>query len=211
MCDYHASRVTSAVSGKTSYLVAGAEPGEKKVQKAQQLKVKIIDEDAFLELIRTRPGKATEVRREGEAAVGIAKAHGFPTRCSFRFCAQPPKGANDFAAVVQRMSPKKAAAAPAAKPVAAAPTAPTPTAAPAPTTTALPASGSPAATELWTEKYRPRTRKDLIGNPGLADKLFTWLQKWFRHRRILMVESLRWAHCAPCCCLAIAVEGTTRG
>lgn len=73
MCAYHASRVTSAVSGKTSYLVAGAEPGEKKVQKAQELKVKIIDEDAFLELIRTRPGKATEVRRESEAAVGIAK------------------------------------------------------------------------------------------------------------------------------------------
>jgi len=89
------------------------------------------------------------------------------------------------------MSPKKAAAVPAA---------PTPTttataaattataAAAAATTAAPPASGSPGAAELWTEKYRPKTRKDIIGNPGLADKLFTWLQKWFGHRHAAMRE-----------------------
>jgi replication factor C subunit 1 len=51
------SRVTTAVSSKTSYLVVGREPGQTKIKKAEQLKTNQIDEDAFLDLIRTAPGK----------------------------------------------------------------------------------------------------------------------------------------------------------
>ena len=42
--------VGSAVTKKTDYLVVGADPGSK-LEKAQRLKVPILDEAAFLELI----------------------------------------------------------------------------------------------------------------------------------------------------------------
>jgi DNA ligase (NAD+) len=42
--------IGSGVSRKTDYLVAGADPGSK-LEKAQRLKVPILDEAAFLELL----------------------------------------------------------------------------------------------------------------------------------------------------------------
>lgn len=48
----YGGRVTGSVSGKTSYLIIGDEPGESKVKKAVQLKVPQISEDDLLEMIR---------------------------------------------------------------------------------------------------------------------------------------------------------------
>jgi DNA ligase (NAD+) len=42
--------IGSSVSKKTTYVVAGADPGSK-IEKAQKLGIKIIDEDEFLKLI----------------------------------------------------------------------------------------------------------------------------------------------------------------
>jgi replication factor C subunit 1 len=51
-------RVTSAVSGKTSYLVVGEEAGESKIKKAKSVKVPTINEDEFYDLIKTLPAKS---------------------------------------------------------------------------------------------------------------------------------------------------------
>jgi replication factor C subunit 1 len=32
--------------------------------------------------------------------------------------------------------------------------------------------------EMWTEKYRPRSIRDLIGNSGVIDNLYNWLKDW---------------------------------
>jgi replication factor C subunit 1 len=45
------ARVTVAVSSRTTHLVTGADPGPSKVQKAQELGAKIIDEDEFMSII----------------------------------------------------------------------------------------------------------------------------------------------------------------
>ena len=45
------AKVTSAVSSKTDYVVAGADPGSK-LEKAEQLGLQILDEAAFLKLLR---------------------------------------------------------------------------------------------------------------------------------------------------------------
>ena len=64
-------KVTSAVSGRTTYLLVGDDPGESKIKKATEKKVEQIDEDKLLELIRTKPGKkskyeiAAEMENEG--------------------------------------------------------------------------------------------------------------------------------------------------
>jgi DNA ligase (NAD+) len=47
----HGGKIASGVSGKTSYLVAGENMGPSKLEKAQSLGVKIIDEKTFAEMI----------------------------------------------------------------------------------------------------------------------------------------------------------------
>ncbi|KAJ3366310.1 hypothetical protein GGF31_008119 [Allomyces arbusculus] len=54
----YGGRMTGAVSGKTSYLLVGADGGATKIKKATELKTPLLDEDQFLDLIRTRPGKS---------------------------------------------------------------------------------------------------------------------------------------------------------
>lgn len=44
-------RVTTALSGKTDYLVTGLEPGPSKMQKAKDMKIKILDEEHFLQMV----------------------------------------------------------------------------------------------------------------------------------------------------------------
>jgi DNA ligase (NAD+) len=57
-------RVTSSVSKKTDYVVAGESPGASKFQKAERMEVPIIDEAALLELL----ADAAEPSTEGAAA-----------------------------------------------------------------------------------------------------------------------------------------------
>jgi DNA ligase (NAD+) len=47
-------KVTSSVSGKTDYLVAGDSPGSK-LEKAERLKVEVIDEAGLLSLLESPP------------------------------------------------------------------------------------------------------------------------------------------------------------
>ncbi len=51
MVEGHGGKVSSAISGSTSYLLAGEKAGSK-MQKAEKLGVKVIDEQQFLELIQ---------------------------------------------------------------------------------------------------------------------------------------------------------------
>ncbi|KXS17538.1 DNA replication factor C, large subunit, partial [Gonapodya prolifera JEL478] len=59
----HGGKVTEAVSGRTSYLVTGQDPGEKKVEEARTKGVKVIDEDGLFEL-----SKATGKKKESMPA-----------------------------------------------------------------------------------------------------------------------------------------------
>jgi replication factor C subunit 1 len=54
----YGGRVTSQPSSKTSYVVVGQDPGPKKMEKVEQHKIPTLDEDQFLELIRTSPKKS---------------------------------------------------------------------------------------------------------------------------------------------------------
>ena len=56
LIEKYGGRVTIAISGKTSFLLAGRDCSESKMTKAKELKLKVISEDDLLEMIRTRPG-----------------------------------------------------------------------------------------------------------------------------------------------------------
>lgn len=55
----YGGRVTSALSGKTNYMVAGDESGPSKLAKAEELNVTILSEDDLLDLIREKSGIPT--------------------------------------------------------------------------------------------------------------------------------------------------------
>jgi len=46
--------VTGAPSSKTSYVVLGSGAGAKKLEKIKEMRIKTLDEDSFLDLIRNR-------------------------------------------------------------------------------------------------------------------------------------------------------------
>ncbi|MDR0419391.1 MAG: NAD-dependent DNA ligase LigA [Prevotellaceae bacterium] len=50
LIEQHGGKVSASLSGKTSYLLAGEKAGSK-LQKAERLRVKVLDESSFLELI----------------------------------------------------------------------------------------------------------------------------------------------------------------
>jgi replication factor C subunit 1 len=53
------------------------------------------------------------------------------------------------------------------------------TATSATTTTSLPGERSTStSSQLWTEKYRPASVKEIIGNPGAIKELITWLKNF---------------------------------
>ena len=56
LIEKYSGRVTIAISGKTNYLIVGRDVSEGKLNKAREMKIKIISEDDLLEMIRTRPG-----------------------------------------------------------------------------------------------------------------------------------------------------------
>ncbi len=51
MVEEHGGKVSSAISGSTSYLLAGEKAGSK-LEKAEKLGVKVIGEQQFLELVK---------------------------------------------------------------------------------------------------------------------------------------------------------------
>lgn len=61
-------RVTSAMSGKTSYLVAGEESGPAKIAKAEDANIPVISEDELLDLIREKSGQPPMKKKKPAAA-----------------------------------------------------------------------------------------------------------------------------------------------
>ena len=130
---------------------------------------------------------------ENEFAAVVAKVTNSPMRSAARPGVMGPAGAATApfglpASAARALVPATSAPVPATSAPVPATSAPVPaTSAPVPATptadsaarlAAAPSLEAPAGTQLWTEKYRPRTRKDLIGNPGIADRIFSWLETW---------------------------------
>uniref|UniRef100_A0A673CIY7 Replication factor C subunit 1 n=1 Tax=Sphaeramia orbicularis TaxID=375764 RepID=A0A673CIY7_9TELE len=69
LIERYGGKVTGNVSKKTTYLVQGRDSGVSKLEKAESLGTKILDEDGLLELIRTKPGKKSKYEIAAEAEV----------------------------------------------------------------------------------------------------------------------------------------------
>ena len=40
------------------------------------------------------------------------------------------------------------------------------------------ADGAEGDAALWTDRYRPKSFKDLVGNQGVISQLYEWLKDW---------------------------------
>ncbi|XP_035992826.1 replication factor C subunit 1 isoform X2 [Fundulus heteroclitus] len=193
LIERYGGKVTGNVSKKTTYLVQGRDSGVSKLEKAESLGTKILDEDGLLELIRTKPGKKSKYEIAAEAESAVSKTRTPPSQTSKSTPkAQKTSPSKGNSTSPQTPSPSKTGQAkrtggsgtPSGK---------------GPGRTARrelglpsPSSSSPAspeeeegATLLWVDKYRPRSLKAVIGQQGeqsCANKLLRWLQNWHRHQ-----------------------------
>ncbi|KAG0418311.1 hypothetical protein HPB47_004950 [Ixodes persulcatus] len=166
------AKVTQSVSRNTTYLVAGRDSGPAKLRKAEECKVKILDEDGFFELIESRSGGGSSAKKGGGTEPGgVLPAEAEPEQGT------PSKKrkaeADDEPAEMKfprvSVSPSKKADVDAAA---------------ASTSKASPAR-LPSAGQMWVDRYRPQTTKQIIGQQGdksNCHKLRLWLQNWHKSR-----------------------------
>ncbi|KAG5455929.1 MAG: P-loop containing nucleoside triphosphate hydrolase protein [Olpidium bornovanus] len=161
-------RVVSAPSGKTDYVVVGRDAGPKKLEKIKQLKLKTLDEDGLLDLIRKSPAKTAESSSLQKLPKGKGKRASEPELPN-----EPPPTPSDASSLASYVSntrwQQKAGA-----------------------------QRSPlfyitdrmfvvfkcrTFPQLWTDRYKPRSYKDLIGNHSNVASLAAWLKNWAANRR----------------------------
>ncbi|KAG7485279.1 replication factor C subunit 1 [Solea senegalensis] len=198
LIERYGGKVTGNISKKTTYLVQGRDSGVSKLEKAESLGTKILDEDGLLDLIRTKPGKKSKYEIAAEAESKTSKTRSTPTQKS------------KVTPTAQKISPSKGNSR--------SPHTPSPSKTGLTqgyssksgggvtppgrgsgqtarrelglSSTRLPsASDSPSTAGedpslLWVDKYRPHSLKTVIGQQGeqsCANKLLRWLQNWYKN------------------------------
>ncbi|KAJ1953514.1 DNA replication factor C complex subunit Rfc1, partial [Linderina pennispora] len=174
----YGGRVTKNVSSKTSYLVVGEEPGPSKVEKAKVFKTWCLSEDDVLELIRASNPDATKTA--GKPAAADEHAPAVKSEPSF---SEPE--AIDMADEPSVKTEPGVGAKPVEKPKPSAPAGRRASSSASKgkerATCSLPVAGvarTPANSELWTDKYKPKSLDDLCGHKTQAQELIKWLGKW---------------------------------
>lgn len=193
LIERYGGKVTGNISKKTNYLVQGRDSGVSKLEKAESLGTKILDEDGLLELIRTRPGKKSKYEIAAEAEIktsktGTSSAHVKSTPKSQKI--SPSKGNSRSP---QNPSPSKTSQSQAHSARVGQSSTPTGRGTgqtarrdlglSSSSTETSPGSGERSSL-LWVDKYRPRSLKTVIGQQGdqsCANKLLRWLQNWHRN------------------------------
>ncbi|ORZ24576.1 replication factor RFC1 C terminal domain-domain-containing protein [Absidia repens] len=137
----YGGRVTTAVSGKTTYLLRGRDAGQSKLDKANSLKTKILDEDGFYDIVEKSAGE----KERGSTPVESTKAS--TTKSS----------ASKSSSKLSKPKPS--------------------------TSKATAGDSTPSNDILWTEKYKPKTSADIIGNKSIIGKLSSWLGDWQANRQ----------------------------
>ncbi|KAF9206942.1 hypothetical protein BGZ49_001536 [Haplosporangium sp. Z 27] len=149
----YSGRVTGSPSGKTSFVIVGDGAGQSKIDKVKKLKIKTLDEDEFLDLIRTSPAKTEDgvIVKADSKSNSKSSAGGSG---SSKVKAEP--AASSSASMASKTSSSETLDA----------------------TAITSDSNGSVQSELWTSKYRPMQVKDLCGNNAQIQKLQRWLEGW---------------------------------
>eukprot|EP00656_Telonema_subtile_P008036 TRINITY_DN13771_c0_g3_i1.p1 TRINITY_DN13771_c0_g3~~TRINITY_DN13771_c0_g3_i1.p1 ORF type:complete len:744 (-),score=224.28 TRINITY_DN13771_c0_g3_i1:81-2312(-) len=144
----YGGRATGSVSGKTNYLIAGVDEFGE-IMKGSKYK-------------KAETSKTCEIINEDDLFKLIQHDYDPENAVQDDLAYQMPEEPE----LIPEASPKKPAASAAAAGGAPAATA------------AAPRGNDTDSFSLWTDKYKPKTMKDLIGNQESIKKLHTWLSQW---------------------------------
>lgn len=146
----HGGKVTSNVSSRTAFLVIGMHAGRSKFSDAKRNNTKVIDEDGLFSLIKaTTPPPGTIQQQPQGAGAGL---HG-PSLVTQTF--------SPDAAVTSRGQKTEQ-----------------PGKQPSSTSKMTHLPPAPDNGQLWVEKWRPKSSKELVGNATLINLFRHWLQEW---------------------------------
>lgn len=172
------AKVTGSISRKTTYLVAGRDSGPAKIRKAEECKVKILEENELYELIESfessdDKGKAKKpkVEEEGEEEAA-AEEERTPRKKRKAEPEASPQGPPEKKTPATKSAPspvKRSGDGSAALDV--------------PSTSTSKKAQTPAL--MWVDKYKPQTTKQIIGQQGDKSncaKLLLWLRNWYKSR-----------------------------
>ncbi|XP_048402000.1 replication factor C subunit 1 isoform X3 [Stegostoma tigrinum] len=186
LIERYGGKLTGNVSKKTSYLVTGREGGRAKLDKAESLGTKQIDEDGLLDLIRRLPGKRSKYEIAAENEVNKLNN----ARESGRVMQKDEHHSKQVTPTLKKhcegkksspSTPENGESSRCAKRNI--------------SFEADPLDSEPAVkcepqmqtlvkeeqSLLWVDKYRPAALKNIIGQQGeqsCANKLVRWLKRW---------------------------------
>ncbi|KGB77306.2 replication factor C subunit 1 [Cryptococcus deuterogattii R265] len=150
----YSGKVTTAPSGKTSYVVVGENAGVSKLNKVKEKKIPMINEDEFLELIRQRSGKGPGGTVDKAAMEKASKAREKEEKKILEQAREMEE--KEKKEEKERIRKQKA----------------------------LEGQGmavkktGPASAQLWTTKYAPTSLKEICGNKAPVERLGQWLKDW---------------------------------
>jgi replication factor C subunit 1 len=192
LAEKYGGRVTKSISRKTTYVVVGTGAGEKKIAEAQKLNINQIDEDGFLELIRTRdppkypPGKSvTPSGKKRKTSTG-SKGTDVTTPTRKPIPPNPIRGDEPIALLesgtpsdqlVMDISGTSNTLATTSTDIVQSSESLGVVTPPISTPTRIKTN----IVDLWVEKYKPATTKQIIGqqtNNSCMKRLTKWLMEW---------------------------------
>ncbi|XP_068628353.1 replication factor C subunit 1 [Battus philenor] len=197
--------VKSAVTKKVTHVLAGEDPGPAKMAKAQELGIKIINEDEFLQMIKDLSSDKVknkekeefksakknlkkeqskspkrnqlEIKTESVTQVKTKSKSEIKTECETKESEfNVQRSKSDGVVPVKSETINNQ---------------------PEINNTGVFKSGvQPVNTMLWVDKYKPTSLKQIIGQHGPASnvkKLSTWLTNWYANRKAKLAKPNPWA------------------
>uniref|UniRef100_A0A4W3J377 Replication factor C subunit 1 n=1 Tax=Callorhinchus milii TaxID=7868 RepID=A0A4W3J377_CALMI len=189
LIERYGGKVTGNVSKKTNYLVMGRDSGRSKLDKAETLGTKQIDEDGLLDLIHKLPGKKSkyEIAAEAEVSLERNKVSGKSSTRNVKVSTPSKKWSEHQKDGPSTSSPPTRENGNSLRGVKSISFSAEPFASTSRLKTASASQLSAKEEEaslLWVDKYKPTALKNIIGQQGeqsCANKLLRWLKDWHRN------------------------------
>ncbi|GFY77643.1 replication factor C subunit 1 [Trichonephila inaurata madagascariensis] len=201
LIEKYGGKVMTTLSKNTKYIVIGRDAGASKLEKAEKLGTKQLDEDGLLDLVRTLPGKgppkkskpskseskvlesSTSSKNSNKSNIDLEDEFEMDVDDSFLLEENNSdvKEKEEIKSIPSTESPKKKFSTESPKKKILSPEKQSTVQAATEIKTEVP------KTFMWVDKYKPTNIKQIIGQQGdksNAKKLLHWLVSWRRNRQL---------------------------